>query len=322
MTDASNQPMIDAVRLSKHYAGVVAVRDISFQVSNGEIVGFLGPNGAGKTTTLRMLAGFLPASGGEVRVAGFDVFTHSREVRQRIGYLPENCPLYMDMRVEEYLRYRARLKGVPSSGVRVAVTEAAIRCGLADVRQRIIGQLSKGFRQRVGIADSILHKPALLILDEPTVGLDPNQVLLMRDLIRELGKTMTILLSTHQLSEVEATCRRAIVISGGRIVASDTLDGLRRQLSGGMRVELEVEADADAAHAWVASVPGLACGSVTTADGWSKLVVQGEGDRDPRVELFDAARQRGLRLRELHLHRRSLEEAFVDLTRRDREAAA
>jgi len=313
--------MIVTDRLTKHFAGVVAVRGISFSVSAGEIVGFLGPNGAGKTTTLRILAGFLPASGGEVRVAGFDVFKHSREVRQRIGYLPENCPLYMDMRVDEYLRYRARLKGVDASGVRAAVAEAAIRCGLEDVRNRIIGQLSKGYRQRVGIADSIVHKPSLLILDEPTVGLDPNQVLLMRDLIRELGKAMTILLSTHQLPEVEATCKRAIVISGGHIVAENTLDELRTQL-GGLRVEVEVEAEEEAARDWVASLPGLVCGKATSSKGWSRLEVVAQGTVDPRADLYDSARARGLRLRELHLHRRSLEEAFVDLTRRDRGAAA
>lgn len=314
--------MIEAVNLSKHYAGVVAVHDISFSVNPGEIVGFLGPNGAGKTTTLRILAGFLPASGGDVRVAGLDVFTHSREVRRRIGYLPENCPLYLDMRVDEYLTYRARLKGVARGDVRGAVADAAARCGLSDVRRRIIGQLSKGFRQRVGLADAILHRPGLLILDEPTVGLDPNQVLQVRELIRELGKTTTILLSTHQLSEVEATCARVILVSGGRIVASDTLEGLRLRGGGGVRAVVEVEASPEAARGWIESLAGLTCGVTEVRDGWCRADVLAQPDRDPRAELFDAALRRGLRVRELRLVSRSLEDTFVELTRPGGGAAA
>jgi ABC-2 type transport system ATP-binding protein len=322
MTETPSHPMVETDRLSKHYAGVVAVNDLSIRIDAGEIVGFLGPNGAGKTTTLRILSGFLSASGGRVRVAGFDVFTHSREVRRRIGYLPENCPLYLDMRVEEYLRYRASLKGVARHRVTEAVAVAAERCGLSDVRRRIIGQLSKGYRQRVGLADSIVHSPQLLILDEPTVGLDPNQVLQVRELIRELGRSMTILLSTHQLPEVEATCHRAILISQGRVVASDTLDGLRHRLGGGIRVRVEVEAAPGVARQWIAAHPDLTEQDVSTDGAWTRVELLTTTGADPRPALFDSARAAGLRLRELHWVPCSLEEAFVALTRPRREDAA
>ena len=200
----------------------MAVDDVSFEVARGEIVGFLGPNGAGKTTTMRILACYLPATGGAVNVAGYDVFRDSIEVRRRIGYLPENVPLYPEMRVDEYLNYRARLKGVPPKKRRKRVDEVKGLCGLKDVGRRIIGQLSKGFRQRVGLAESMVHDPDLLILDEPTIGLDPNQIRQVRELIKGLAPRHTILISTHILPEVEMTCQRVLIIHRGRIVASDT----------------------------------------------------------------------------------------------------
>ena len=204
--------MITASHLSKTFPGRIAVNDITFEVGHSEVVGFLGPNGSGKTTTMRILAGYLPASAGTVRVAGYDVTKYPMEVRKRIGYLPENCPLYPDMRVDEYLHFRAALKGVPR-GKRIGrVGEVKELCGLNDSGRRIIGQLSKGYRQRVGLAEALVHDPELLILDEPTIGLDPNQIRQVRTLIQELGRRHTILLSTHILSEVEATCRRVLII--------------------------------------------------------------------------------------------------------------
>src|SRR5271170_7453372 len=231
--------MIEVENLSKTYSGVHAVRDISFHVNKGEIVGFLGPNGAGKSTTMKVLAGYLPPTDGKIRIAGFDVVTESLEVRKRIGYMPENVPLYTDMRVNEFLRFRAELKKVPRRKIKDRVETVKELCHLKDVESKIIGTLSKGYRQRVGLADAMVHEPELLILDEPTIGLDPNQIRSVRELIRDLGKHHTILLSTHILPEVEATCSRVIIINRGRIEASDTPDNLRRQLrgAGGIRVE-------------------------------------------------------------------------------------
>jgi ABC-2 type transport system ATP-binding protein len=318
MSESTAKPMIEVTHLSKHFAGVVAVDDVSFSVGQGEIVGFLGPNGAGKTTTLRVLSGYLPASGGDVRVAGYDVFTQSRQVRAEIGYLPENCPLYPDMRVQEYLEYRARLKGVTRKNLRLAVAEAAGRCGLADVRNRIIGHLSKGFRQRVGLADAIVHKPRMLILDEPTVGLDPHQVLQVRDLIRDLGQSMTILLSTHQLPEVEASCHRVIIISGGRIAAADTMDGLRKRIGRGVRAVVEVHAAPGEVRAAFDGLPECLAGAMTHDQGWTTVEVLGDPEVDLRERIAAEVVRRGWRLRELRQVRRTLEDAFVELTRNDR----
>lgn len=228
--------MIKVENLVKRYAGVEAVKGISFDVAPGEIVGFLGPNGAGKSTTMRVLSCYLPPTGGSVNVAGFDVTTDSVKVRQRIGYLPESVPLYTEMRVDEYLKYRAALKGVSGRKIRSSIDEAMKLTDIQDVRRRIIGQLSKGYRQRVGLADAILHEPDLLILDEPTIGLDPNQIRHVRALIEGLSKKHTILLSTHILSEVEMLCSRVIILNKGRIEASDTPANLQKNLLGGNQI--------------------------------------------------------------------------------------
>src|SRR5438552_5023708 len=204
--------MIEVANLTERYAGVTAVSNLSFTVARGEIVGLLGPNGAGKSTTMRILACYLPATSGTVRVAGLDVFRHSDEVRRRIGYMPENNPLHFDMRVREYLRFRARLKGLPLKRSRQRVDTVMEQCSLTDVARRIIGQLSKGFRQRVGLADALVHEPELIILDEPTIGLDPNQIRSVRQLIKDLGQKHTLLLSTHILPEVEMTCSRVLIL--------------------------------------------------------------------------------------------------------------
>ena len=222
--------MIEVEHLTKRYGNIVAVDDISFGIEKGEVVGFLGPNGAGKTTVMRILTAFIPATSGKARVAGFDPFWESLNVRRNVGYLPENVPLYREMRVSEYLFHRARLKDVPACERKLRVGEVIERCGIREVAHRVIGHLSKGYRQRVGLADALVNDPPILILDEPTVGLDPNQVRLVREMIRDLGQRRTVLLSTHILSEVEMICPRVIIISGGRIVAQDRAENLTRDL--------------------------------------------------------------------------------------------
>src|SRR5512133_2521315 len=238
----SGDLMIEVVNLTKRYAGHAALSNISFTVNRGEIVGLLGPNGAGKSTTMRILSCFLPATSGTVRVAGFDVFKDSDEVRRRIGYMPENNPLHTDMRVREYLKFRARLKGLGFKRSRQRVDAVLEQCGLTEVRSRIIGQLSKGFRQRVGLADALVHEPDLLILDEPTIGLDPNQIRSVRQLIKSLGKTHTVLISTHILPEAEMTCSRLVIMYEGKILAADTPENLQRLISGNGQVVAEIAA--------------------------------------------------------------------------------
>jgi ABC-2 type transport system ATP-binding protein len=219
--------VIEVRHLTRYYGDYPAVRDISFEVANDSIVGFLGPNGAGKSTTMRVLAGYQTATSGHATIDRYDVFRDSLEVRRRIGYMPENCPLYPEMRTAEYLTFRAGLKGLHGSAARSRVDYVVKRCWLTDVRRQLVGTLSKGYRQRVGLADALLADPPVLILDEPTSGLDPAQIRETRKLIRELGKNRTILLSTHILSEVEMTCDRVIIINRGRIAASGTMRDLR-----------------------------------------------------------------------------------------------
>jgi ABC-2 type transport system ATP-binding protein len=219
--------MIHVSNLTKYYGDYAAVRDVSFDVPAGQVVGFLGPNGAGKSTTMRILAGYLTATSGQARIAGIDVFWDPVAVRQKIGYLPENCPLYPEMRVGEYLTYRGGIKGLHGGACRKAVERVLGRCWLTDVRRQLIGTLSKGYRQRVGLADAILHDPPVLILDEPTAGLDPGQIRETRQLIRDLGQRHTVLLSTHILSEVEMTCDQAIIINRGQVAAAGRLADLR-----------------------------------------------------------------------------------------------
>src|SRR5437868_10165579 len=216
--------MIKVENLTKRYAGNTAIHDLNFEVGKGEIMGFLGPNGAGKTTTMRILSSFMPPTSGRATIAGFDIFEHSLQARDNLGYMPENVPLYNDMRVTEYLNYRGALKGIPHRRMPERVGDVKELCGLKEVENKLIGTLSKGYRQRVGLADALVHEPDLLILDEPTIGLDPNQIRQVRELIKNLGKQHTILLSTHILPEVEMTCSRVIIIHRGRIEASDAPD--------------------------------------------------------------------------------------------------
>ena len=314
--------MIKVQQLTKHFAGCVAVDGVSFEVARGEIVGFLGPNGAGKTTTMRILAGYLPATGGSASIAGYDVFRDSIEVRRRIGYLPENVPLYPEMRVDEYLHFRARLKGVHGRNRRKRVDEVKGMCGLGEVGRRIIGQLSKGYRQRVGLAESLVHDPELLILDEPTIGLDPNQIRQVRELIKDLSQRHTVLLSTHILPEVEMTCRRVVIIHRGKVVASDTPENLKRLREGGTDVVAEIRGPSADVRAKVAALPGVRGVTVTEADGWCRVAVECEQESALRPLLFDAVARAGWGLRELRAERRSLEDIFVSLTHVDPEGRA
>src|SRR5271154_3907774 len=248
--------MIDVSNLSKSYAGNNAVKDVSFQVERGEIVGLLGPNGAGKSTTMRILACFIPANSGTATVAGLDVFTQADEVRRRIGYMPENNPLHPEMRVREYLKFRARLKGLGRSRTRERVDAVIAQCGLTEVNKRIIGQLSKGYRQRVGLADALVHEPELIILDEPTIGLDPSQIRSVRHIIKELGRRHTVLISSHILPEAEMMCSRMLIMYDGKILAADTPDNLQRFMAGGSQIIAEIVAPADELREVCSQLPG------------------------------------------------------------------
>ena len=316
--------MIRVSDLCKRYVDRLAVDRVSFSCEKGEILGFLGPNGAGKTTTMRMLSGFLPATSGQAEVAGYDVATQSLEVRRRVGYLPESVPLYPEMRVSEYLDFRSRLKRVPRGDRSRAITEAVDRCGLGDVRTRVIGQLSRGYRQRVGLADALLARPPILILDEPTVGLDPNQIREVRQLIRELGREHTIVLSTHILPEVEMVCGRVVIIHRGRVVAQDTPERLRAEVEQRRRVRIEARAPAAALRDALDTLPGLERVQVEAEkDGVAAALVEVGAGNDPREAIFELCKARGFVLRELHADAMSLEDVFVEITtREDRPAAA
>jgi len=306
--------MIFVKGLTKSYGSTNAVRNLSFSVERGEIVGFLGPNGAGKSTTMRILCGYLPADAGEVRIAGFDVFSQSIKARSRIGYLPENVPLYPEMRVVEYLSYRASLKGVPSRRVPEKVDDALELCGLGHVRRQLIGTLSKGYRQRVGLADALVNEPDILILDEPTIGLDPNQIREVRSLIKGLAARHTILLSSHILSEVEMTCSRLMILNKGRIVATGTPAELRERsgisLAGSIRLEISTQ-HGSGHQKMLAQFPGIA--SVTplgTTGEWASFELLPEVG-DPRAALFEEIVRRGWKLRELSARESTLEEVFT-----------
>ena len=308
--------MIAVENLTKKYAGVTAVDGLSFTVNRGEIVGFLGPNGAGKSTTMRILSAFMPATSGKVTVAGYDVFTQSEEVRRRIGYMPENNPLYLEMRVSEYLNYRAALKGVPGSKRKARTDEVLERCGLKDVRRRIVGQLSKGFRQRVGLADSLVHDPDLLILDEPTIGLDPNQIRQVRQLIKDLGKRHTILLSTHILPEVEMTCSRVMIINKGKVVASDTPENLTKLIEGGGTVRAEIRGDRTVIERELGALPGVKNVVIeASTDDFIRATVYAPPRNDVRVHIYERAAANKWTLRELSRVRQTLEDVFVSITR-------
>ena len=309
--------MIKVQNLTKRYAGQTAIQDLNFEVGKGEIMGFLGPNGAGKSTTMRILSSFMPPTSGRVSIAGFDIFEQSLQARSHLGYMPENVPLYNDMRVTEYLNYRAALKGVPSRRMAERVGDVKELCGLKEVERKIIGALSKGYRQRVGLADALVHEPDLLILDEPTSGLDPNQIRQVRDLIKNLGKQHTILLSTHILPEVEMTCSRVIIINRGRIEACDTPENLlgRIRTAGGVIVEAKVGTDDGAGE--LRKISGVRDVSASTDGDWQVFALRVEANTDVREEVFRLASDRRWTLRELSQRRATLEDVFVEITHPD-----
>ena len=310
--------MIQVENLTKRYAGFTAVDGVTFQVGKGEIVGFLGPNGAGKSTTMRMLACYLPPTSGRAEIAGYDVFTQSLKARERIGYMPEHVPLYNDMRVTEYLKYRAALKGVRGRRMKERVGDVMDLCGLRDVERKLVGNLSKGYRQRVGLADAMVHEPDLLILDEPTIGLDPNQIRQVRELIRNLGRHHTILVSTHILPEVEMTCSRVMIMNKGRIEASDAPENLRARLhaTGDVRLEARV-ADPDKARADLLNVDGVRAATAVSDNEWTTFEIATDGVADPREAIWQLATERHWPVRELSRQRVTLEDVFADITHPD-----
>jgi ABC-2 type transport system ATP-binding protein len=304
--------MIEVDRLTKYYGPVAAIQDVSFAVEKGTIAGFLGPNGAGKTTTMRILSCFMPASSGSARVAGYDVFEQSLEVRRRIGYLPENVPLYGDMTVAAYLDFVADVKGLGRADRRRRVGEVMGRCLIDDVQGRLIGRLSKGYRQRVGLAQALVADPDVLILDEPTIGLDPKQITEIRSLIKALAGEHTVILSTHILPEVSMVCEGVIIINRGRIVASGPLDRLMDELSPVARVQLQIEGPAEIVGASLRALPGVTrVESRGVTDGVGTFVVEADRGRDIRRDLYQLVAQQRWALLELRALGLSLEDVFI-----------
>ena len=304
--------MIEVEHLSKVFVDTAVVDDVTFFVPEGQVLGFLGPNGAGKTTAMRMITTFLQPTTGRVVVAGHDLDVDSLALRRSIGYLPENVPLYPEMRVEEYLRFRADLEEVPHRSQKARIDDVVDRCLLEDVRRQIVGTLSKGYRQRVGLAGALVHQPAVLVLDEPTVGLDPNQIIKIRELITELGEEHTVLLSSHILPEVDQICERVLIIDRGRIVADGTPDGLRSRIAGRPTVEIAFRGPADdEATAALEQVDGVVT-AIPVGNG--RYRIEHEADADPREAVFRLAVDRGWTLLELTPGKASLEDVFVRLT--------
>jgi ABC-2 type transport system ATP-binding protein len=311
--------MIEVENLSKTYVDEPVVRDLSFFVPEGQVLGFLGPNGAGKTTVMRMLTAFLPPTTGRVVVAGVDLDKDPVALRRNVGYLPENVPLYPEMRVDEYLRFRADVEEVPRAEVRARMEDVIERCLISDVRRQVVGTLSKGYRQRVGLAGALIHQPQVLILDEPTVGLDPNQIIKVRELITDLGREHTVLLSTHILPEVEQVCERVFIIDRGRIVADGTPAALRERLVGNPTVSVELRGAGAAARAALEALPGVA--AVREA-GEGRWMLEHTADADPREAVFRLAVEKDWVLLGLTPEKATLEDVFVRLTTREERAPA
>jgi ABC-2 type transport system ATP-binding protein len=312
--------MITVENLTKRYPNKTAIESVSFSVEKGEILGFLGPNGAGKTTTMRIITGYMPATEGTVRVDNHDVFEKPLEVRRRIGYLPENPPLYPEMNIVGYLRFVAKIKGVPKASLDDEVTRVMEKVNLTDVKERIISKLSKGYKQRVGLAQALLNDPPVLILDEPTIGLDPKQIHEVRELIKELAGNHTVVLSTHILPEVEQTCHRVIIIERGKIIAVDTPQNLRFQLQGAERVTMEIEGPVGDIVPALKAMPGVMDVRVIAENnGRSRFQVEGELQKDIRSDLARTVVQSGWGLLELQSSTMSLEDIFLKLTTAEEE---
>ena len=311
--------MINVKNLTKRYVNINAVDNISFNVEENETVGLLGPNGAGKTTTMRILTCFMPATAGTATVAGFDVFTDSLNVRQQIGYLPENVPLYLDMRVNEYLMFRAKLKNIPRRERRKKIDYCLELTGTSDVQNQITGTLSKGYKQRVGLADTLIHEPKILILDEPTIGLDPNQIMQIRQVIRELGEKHTVLLSTHILPEVEMVCDRIMIIDKGKIVAMDTPANLMKQLKSSSNVILEMKGDGEKIKSSLSGIDGVRSVTWNEKGDANEFYVEGSGEDDIREDIFNCIVKDNYILREMKRQPITLEEVFHQITTKETE---
>lgn len=314
--------MIEVQNVTRYFGRVMAVNDVSFEVAKGEILGFLGPNAAGKTTTMRVLTTYLPATKGTARVAGFDVHDQSMEVRKRIGYLPENPPLYQEMRVRDYLDFVAKIKQVEPKNRKKAVDEALGKTGTSKVGNRVIKTLSKGYKQRVGLAQALVHNPDVLILDEPTVGLDPKQIIEVRELIRGLAGDHTIILSTHILPEVSMTCERVVIIDKGKVVAEDSPDNLTKKLSGSMRFKVSVAAPQDKVEEKLGSLPGVKKVVASNTQGDQKLstlLVEGQSKEEIRPLLAKTIIDNGWDLYELTPEGMSLEDVFLHLITKEEE---
>ena len=310
--------MIEVQNITKRFGPITAVDGVSFEVQKGEVVGFLGPNGAGKTTTMRILTCFLPANEGTAKVAGYDIFENSLEVRKRVGYLAEGAPLYVDMAVDEFLAYMAEVRGIPPEKRQASLDRMIEVCGLKPVLKQEIGTLSRGFRQRVGMAQAMLHDPEILILDEPTSGLDPNQIIGIRALIKELGRQKTVILSTHILSEVEATCSRVIIIDRGKIVADGSLDQItQRGKSGGVH-HVQVRGERKPWEDKLKSLVGVKGFEwKEEVGGLHRYEIFTEGDRALGESLFRLAADAGMSLAELYQEKTTLEKVFTQLTVRE-----
>ncbi|HVB86766.1 MAG TPA: ABC transporter ATP-binding protein [Candidatus Dormibacteraeota bacterium] len=311
--------MIEVQDVTKSYGTTMAVDHVSFTVNKGEILGFLGPNGAGKTTTMRILTGYMPATSGTARVSGFDVFKDSMQVRRHIGYLPEAPPVYPDMSVESYLEFVLRIKNVPSEKHAALVDDALAKTNLGDRRHELIKRLSRGYKQRVGLAQALVHDPDVIILDEPTVGLDPKQIIEVRNLIKALAGSHTIILSTHILPEVSMTCDRVVIINKGKIAAVDTPQNLTSQLRGGQRIRVEVQAPEKQLQELLSQIPGAARVQVAAAgsDGLVSATVESAQGQDVRSEIAAKIVQKGWPLYELRGLSLSLEDIFLQLTTDD-----
>ncbi|MBI2513605.1 MAG: ABC transporter ATP-binding protein [Opitutae bacterium] len=316
---------IEVEHLIKHYGSLAAVNDISFSVKRGEIVGLLGPNGAGKSTTMRILTGYLPATTGSVRICGHPVASHPELTKRHVGYMPENNPLPEDLRVSEYLWFRGRLKEMPRSKLRVRIDEVLELCDLKRNRHKIIGRLSKGNKQRVGIAEAILAEPDVIIMDEPTIGLDPHQILIVRDLIASLRGRMSVIISSHILPEIEVTCDRVLIINGGRIVAQGSPAHLRQEIFGHSTYRLELSGDAATLPVLLADVdPTIKIASVSDCapDGFCVVMLTTNSETDLGEKLLQTLPTRGFRLRALSRSLPTLEDVFLAATRRSWDARA
>ena len=314
--------MIEVQNVTRYFGRVLAVDDVSFQVEKGEILGFLGPNAAGKTTTMRILTTYLPATSGTAKIAGFDVHEQSMEVRKRIGYLPENPPLYQEMRVRDFITFVAKIKEVDGKHLGKAVDEALEKTGTRNVANRVIKTLSKGYKQRVGLAQALVHNPDVLILDEPTVGLDPKQIIEVRELIKGLAGDHTIILSTHILPEVSMTCERVVIIDKGKVVAEDTPENLTRKLSGSQRYTLTVDAPKAEIKDKIKALPGVvkvADGDGTTNQRLTTVIVESHPDEEIRPALAKTVIENGWDLYELKPEGMSLEEVFLHVTTKEEE---